>query len=132
MAELPVYFTHHALDRYIERVKPLLDREGARTELRRLVELAPAPTGKPPRWAPRALDRRNSSRFIAITDGICLALVETTSYGEPSLLAVTVLFRTGMANKDRAKRRAAGRNRRRHQRRVREAEKGARNRRKAA
>lgn len=132
MTESPVYFTHHACDRYAERIKPLLDRGGARRELQQLVELAPTPTGKPPSWAPRALDRRNSTRFIAIADGICLACVETTTHYKPSLLAVTVLFRGGMQDKDRAERRAAGQEKRRRARMGRLAEKGARNRRKAA
>ena len=133
--QLSIVLTKHVLDRYIERVKPHLDRSRAEAELHALVGLAGTPNVAPPAWASHCADRAHlgdAGLFLAISDGIVLALVPDVTRGVPVLLAVTLLTRTGMSSEYRARRRTAEANRRAARRTRRLHEKGKRNRRRAA
>lgn len=100
--------TDHAVDRYIERVKPLLTKELARREIEALLatqggEINP----QAPSWIPfESRAERDFTGWIELSDGIALAFMANR--------AVSVFVRSGVSPTYRAHRRAAKKRKRRH------------------
>jgi hypothetical protein len=68
-----IRLTNHAVDRYIERVKPALDRDAARSELQALVRAAGEPSSEQPEWHAREVP---CSLYLEISDGIVATVQE--------------------------------------------------------
>lgn len=127
--------SNHALDRYIDRVKPQLTRETARAELEALIALAGSVQTEAPTFAPHDVSygKATASHFLAVSEGIALALVvKQTRAGEPVYLAVTCLTRYGLSENGRTRRNERAAKRRARRRRRHRMEKGRSNRRDAA
>lgn len=98
-----VILTRHAVERYIERVKPMLDYEQALDELARLLKMAdwgaPAPT-----WAQT---RRDATGWVVIADSIAFPVVTNrlmTCLTRGEVGAELRLLRAGEPRGDRARR----------------------------
>jgi hypothetical protein len=84
--------TNHAADRYVERVKPLLDREGARSEILRLL-----PTARLidfPAWIDQS--KHQGELAVELTDGIVAVVRDRWM--------VTICIRGSMKEKTRKSR----------------------------
>jgi hypothetical protein len=90
-----VRLSTHAVERYVERVKPHLGYDEAFEELRALVKGGRG--GPPPAWAPEA---PVGEVWLHVSDGIALPLVATGT----GWLAETVLIRGGVAGFTRERR----------------------------
>lgn len=101
--------TNHAVERYVERVKPTFDFSEARRELQRLCDLAGEPSRERPDWHFLPEHATEAAEFyLTLSDGICAAVKGTD--------VVTVLTRGGSspahrANKRERKRRQRARRR---------------------
>lgn len=97
LGERRLNITSHALDRYIERVRPTLDRDQALDDLRRL--LNGAPTGPAPTWMRGKQEGpgigENLTVWIHLTDDIALAV--DFPVGHPPLV-VTCIARGGRSD----------------------------------
>jgi hypothetical protein len=87
--------THHAIMRYIERVKPALEPKAARVELETLLA---ALESSPPVWWTSARPS-DSTAFAEICDGIAVAV-------EGKGVVTTVVVRGGVGDEILAARRA--------------------------
>jgi hypothetical protein len=92
-----VRLSHHALDRYTDRVKPWLSRDEAKLEIERLL----AANGNEPVPSLDYCHVPDVDCFIELADGIALALKWT----DASLMAVTCLIRAGGSEEVVAERR---------------------------
>lgn len=90
-----IHFSNHAIDRYRERVKPAMQRNHVKRELKHLATLATM-TEAPPDWIGNK-PSEDPHRYIEITDGICFSLVKVPD----GWLATTCLIRGGHINKYR-------------------------------
>ena len=97
---MKVAFTNHAVDRYIERVKPHLDRGAALAELRRLTAMIDAPLDDIP---PRLILEDEADSVCEISPGIWLLLV---SDGPRWYRAVSCIGNAGFSDETRARRNA--------------------------
>lgn len=106
MSKYPIGLTTHALDRYIERVKPHLDRAEAKVEIQRLLSVAPDPTGR----CDYVDEGEQFDAYIELAPGITLGLRHESDH---SLTAVTTMIRTGENHSTKSQRRHEKRRRRR-------------------
>jgi hypothetical protein len=107
----PVRLRDHAVDRYIERVKPALDRHGAVEDLARLIRACAEITG-PPCWL-NGLDFDGHKMGRAFADWLCLGddvALPLLPSDDGGCMAVTCIARGGIS--DTAQRHRA--HRRRH------------------
>lgn len=86
--------TRHAVERYIERIKPALDEPAARRELEALLDLA-EPLERPPVW----IEWRIGMTYHSLSDGI-IAAEAANGY------VTTILIRGGCSEKARARRKS--------------------------
>jgi hypothetical protein len=99
-AAVKLRLTSHAVDRYLERVKPALTPAAARQELLALLRGAVV-TDQRPGWAKPSLE---DCSYVEISDGIA-ACVQSGS-------VTTVLVRAGLAPEHRQRRKEAKRKKR--------------------
>lgn len=89
-----VWVSDHAADRFIERVRPSLDRRQAKMELARLLR----DFGRRIEWPDWGHDPPEGDRYtVEISDGIAV-VVDPVSWGGGWPLAVTVITRCGNAD----------------------------------
>lgn len=67
-----IALTEHAIERYVERVKPHLELAEARAELERLADMCPGPSEPPAHLRER---RDDADAFAEIAPGIWLVLL---------------------------------------------------------
>jgi hypothetical protein len=110
-------FTHHALDRYRERVRPHLDsRKAAYEDARRLIEVCAVVDSAPPDWMNGHYDGRSTMfdnpqrRYVACGD-VCFII--DPSQGDARWAILTTVCRGGIseAAREHRNRQAAGRRR---------------------
>lgn len=97
-----VWFTDHAISRYIERLRPALEPTGALTELRSLAQ-AGTITPTPPGWCRHT----TADRFLRVGDDVCIPLHKSGG----RTVAPTVMVRD-VSPSERARRTQAHRDRR--------------------
>lgn len=106
MRDYPIVASDHAIDRYMERVRPgIEDREQAKQELLRL--LANTDRGNPPDWLPDYY-AAPGQLYAEIAPGIVVPLEPKAN----CLLAVTIMCRAGWSDAERRARRRKKRARR--------------------
>lgn len=71
---MTVQITRHALERYLQRVKPALDPEVAEAEMEALLAAAGEPTKAPPDWCePDPAYSTVNATYLEVSDGIAFA-----------------------------------------------------------
>lgn len=108
MSELPIGISDHAVERYVERVRPGLGFVAARRELRRLIE-AGTLTATAPEWVAESADV--SDAYLDAGD-VAICLNVDNSRGGRKLVAATVLIRGSLPPLTRERRNKARRARR--------------------
>ncbi len=93
-----VHVTNHAVERYVERVRPGLDVVQARSELRTLLQAMGVQCDRPD-WLP--VDTRTDRVYIALGDDIVAACVDVEN---GKVLALTIYARGTLLAHERAKR----------------------------
>lgn len=83
----PIVFTRHAIDRYIERVRPTLEPGPARQELNTLVQRGDLADAAP-EWEKK---ERPDTSYFCPTDGVCFPLC----FSGGVFVAVTCITRDG-------------------------------------
>jgi hypothetical protein len=97
--------SEHAVERYIERVKPTFNLKTARAEIERLLE------GQEPVPYVEYVHRREMfDAFIELAPGICLCLRHLSS---DTMEAITTTIRTGATPAERQRKRKEKRERKR-------------------
>lgn len=107
----PVRVTRHAVDRYVERVRPTLTYDEGFEELRRLVQWK-VPQ-RLPVWAAESLgDDRDDVLAVEISEGIVMVVERATSLkGVDCWLGTTIIVPGGLteARRERRKQKKAAR-----------------------
>lgn len=103
MPAVRIGLTDHAIQRYVERVKPQMLRRHAQAELERLVEMAGEP-GPVPDW----MRPKVPCQALVLSDGIALVIVSE----DGRLTAATCMVRGTLSPEVRAAQKAAKRRRR--------------------
>ncbi len=102
----------HACDRYVERIRPALEREVGARELARLIWEQGRLVADPPSWLAERQRAEPADAYVLVGDDGELVLPVRKSGGRfPVAVAVTCLDRTGVSELARQ-----GRNRRRRER----------------
>lgn len=118
-----IVLSKHAVQRYVDRVRPGLDTGRAAAELETLLRVGEF-VERPPAWAADARVTQTTVGWVLLTDGVAMPVEQKLGH----MLAMTVVTRGGMTPERRARRNAKAK-RRREIRRARHArEKSARNR----
>lgn len=85
--------TDHAIERYVDRVKPCLTIDQAREEVRRLFETVVGFSKAPPYWHAQGRERTPFELYAMVGDGI--------AFGIKDGLAITCLTRGGYSDEVR-------------------------------
>jgi hypothetical protein len=100
----------HACDRYVERIRPALERESGARELARLICEQGRLVADPPGWLAERQRAEPADAYVVVGDDLVLP-VRISGGRFPVAVAVTCLDRSGVSELARA-----GRNRRRRAR----------------
>jgi hypothetical protein len=101
LAELEL--SPHACDRYVERIRPTLEREAAPRELARLVWEQGRVLADPPAWLADRQRAEPADAYVLVGDELVLP-VRVAGGRFPIAVAVTCLDRSGISERARQRR----------------------------